>query len=127
MTLVDTANGILMAYAYAWAGEDPAQKLLYNLLLTLLSALVALAVGLIEALGVVQHELGLGGTFWSMIANVNEHFELLGYGVIGLFALAFLVGVIAVRRVPRVQRVTPTEALQKYVAEGNFIDRSGME
>ena len=51
----------------------------------------------------------------------------LGYGVIGLFALAFLVGVIAVRRVPRVQRVTPTEALQKYVAEGNFIDRSGME
>ena len=26
MTLVDTANGILMAYAYAWAGEDPAQK-----------------------------------------------------------------------------------------------------
>ena len=48
MTLVDTLDGILMQKAFGWASLKPQRRLLYNFSLTLLSALFALAIGLIE-------------------------------------------------------------------------------
>ncbi|WP_455566503.1 HoxN/HupN/NixA family nickel/cobalt transporter [Nocardia gamkensis] len=48
MTLLDTADGVLMRFAYGWAYADPARKLRYNLSITALSVLVAVGVGTVE-------------------------------------------------------------------------------
>lgn len=48
MSLVDTADGILMLGAYGWAFVNPARKLYYNVTMTAASVLVALAVAVVE-------------------------------------------------------------------------------
>src|ERR1700686_4506751 len=53
MSLVDTTDGILMLGAYGWAFVKPMRRLYYNVVITLVSVLVALIVGAIEAASVV--------------------------------------------------------------------------
>jgi nickel/cobalt transporter (NiCoT) family protein len=45
MVLLDTADGLLMSFAYGWASGDPARRLRTNGILTGLSVAVALAAG----------------------------------------------------------------------------------
>ena len=91
MALVDTADGILMLGAYDWAFVKPIRKLYYNLTVTSVSVLVALLVGGIETLGLIADRLGLDGPAWRALAVVNDHFGLFGGGIVGVFALAWLV------------------------------------
>src|SRR5690349_14939308 len=67
MCLVDTTDGILMLGAYGWAFVKPVRKLYYNLNITLVSVLVALVVGGIEALSIVSSQLNLSGGFWNFL------------------------------------------------------------
>jgi high-affinity nickel-transport protein len=91
MSLVDTSDGILMLAAYGWAFIRPVRKLYYNMTLTLVSVLVAVLVGGIEALGLVGDRLALTGPFWRGVGALNDHFGLIGYLIIGLFAASWLV------------------------------------
>lgn len=90
MALVDSADSVLMTGAYRWAQVRPARKLYYNLTITSASVLVALLVGGMEALNLLAEQLGLEGGAWDFIAQVNEHFGLLGYLIIGLFVITWL-------------------------------------
>lgn len=90
MALVDTIDGILMLGAYGWAFQKPMRKIFYNLTITSLSVAVAVLVGGIETLGLLQEKLGYGGLFWDGVARLNENFGLLGYGIIGLFIFGWL-------------------------------------
>jgi high-affinity nickel-transport protein len=89
MTLVDTADGVLMLGAYGWAYRNPVRKLLYNLTITSVSVLVALAVGGVETLGLVASQLRLEGAFWNAVADLNENFGALGYGIVALFVASW--------------------------------------
>ena len=93
MSLVDSADGALMLGAYGWAFVKPVRKLYYNLTITAVSVLVALAVGGIETLGLIGDKLELHGAFWDAIGALNDNFGLLGYGVIGLFVASWLVSI----------------------------------
>ena len=97
MSLIDTTDGILMLGAYSWAFVKPVRKLYYNLTITLVSALVALLVGGIETLGLLGSELNLRGWFWDRVGAINDNFGLLGYGIIAVFVLAWLVSVAVYR------------------------------
>jgi high-affinity nickel-transport protein len=90
MALLDTADGILMLGAYGWAFIEPRKKLYYNLCITLISALAALLVGALEALGLVGDRLGLTGGVWSAVATINGQFGLLGVALVGLFAFGWM-------------------------------------
>lgn len=89
MALVDAADGVLMLGAYSWATVQPMRRLFYNLTITFLSVVVALAIGTLEALNLLADRLSLQGAFWSWIGAVNDHFGLLGFGIVGLFAGAW--------------------------------------
>jgi nickel/cobalt transporter (NiCoT) family protein len=93
MSLVDSADGALMLNAYGWAYLKPVRKLYYNLTITAVSVLVALAVGGIETLGLIGDRFELRGPFWDAIGALNDNFGLLGYGVIGLFVASWLVSI----------------------------------
>jgi nickel/cobalt transporter (NiCoT) family protein len=90
MTLVDTADGVVMLAAYEWAFVKPMRKLYYNMTITLVSVLVALAVGGIEVLTLIRNKFGLAGAFWESIAAAGANFNTLGLVVIGLFLVAWL-------------------------------------
>ena len=61
MTLVDTTDSVLMVGAYGWAFVKPIRKLYYNLTITAVSAVVALLIGSVEALGLIAtHKQALG-------------------------------------------------------------------
>jgi len=97
MTLVDTTDGVLMLGAYGWAYRNPIRKLFYNLTITSVSVLVALVVGGIETLGLIAGQFHLHGVFWDAIAELNDNFGLLGYGIVGLFVVSWGISFIVYR------------------------------
>jgi high-affinity nickel-transport protein len=100
MALVDTADGVLMLNAYGWAFTKPLRRLTYNLTITFVSIVVALAVGGIEMLGLVNERLGPSGRFWDSIGRLNDHAEILGFVIIGVFVSAWI-GALALYRYRR--------------------------
>jgi high-affinity nickel-transport protein len=93
MSLVDTTDNILMLSAYGWAFVKPVRKLYYNLTITFVSVLVAFAVGGIEALGLLSEHFKLRGAPWTLIGRLNNNFGLLGYVIVGLFVVSWMVSV----------------------------------
>jgi high-affinity nickel-transport protein len=105
MSLVDTTDGILMLGAYRWAFVRPMRKLYYNITITFVSVVVAVLIGGIEVLGLLQDNFGLKGPFWNSIGSLNEHFGLLGYIVIGIFIVSWIVS-IAIYKLRRYDDIT---------------------
>ncbi|HEY1884026.1 MAG TPA: HoxN/HupN/NixA family nickel/cobalt transporter [Candidatus Cybelea sp.] len=104
MSLLDTTDGVLMLSTYGWAYVKPMRKLYYNMVVTLISVLVALIVGGIEAFGVFAQRLGLSGSPWNALAAVSNNFGVLGFVIVGVFAASWLVCV-AVYRLRRYDRL----------------------
>ena len=76
MSLLDTADGAFMAYAYGWAFANPVRKVYYNITVTTLSVAVALGVGGLELLQLVAR---------STWFDLNE----IGYVIVALFVLTW--------------------------------------
>ena len=93
MSLIDTSDNILMLGAYGWAFVKPIRKLYYNLTITSVSVIVALVVGGIEALGLLAGQFHPKGTFWNAVIALNANFGVLGFFIIGLFALSWIISI----------------------------------
>lgn len=91
MALVDTADGALMMGAYQWAFVKPIRKLYYNITITLVSAIVAIVIGGIEVIALLGDKLGFTGGLWSLATGLGEHFNSLGFFIVGLFAACWLI------------------------------------
>ena len=98
MSLVDLFDGLLMTWAYGWAVIDPVSKLAFNLFLTGVSAMIAILVAVVEVLGCLQSTLNLSGSLWDVIADVNNHFEYLGYFIVALLGTSTLIAVFLFQR-----------------------------
>ena len=97
MSLIDTTDGVLMLGAYNWAFIKPIRKLYYNLTITMVSVLVAILIGGIEALGLVGDQLNLTGWFWKMVSALNANFNGLGFLIIGVFIVAWVSSIVIYR------------------------------
>ncbi len=97
MCLVDTSDSILMLGAYGWAFVKPIRKLYYNLTITAVSVAVAVIVGGIEALGLVGDRMDLAGGFWDAIGTLNNNSGAIGYLIVGVFVLSWLISFIVYR------------------------------
>ena len=91
MSLADTTDGVMMLGAYDWAFVKPMRKLYYNMTITLVSVVVAVLIGGIEALGLLGDQLDLKGVFWDGVGALNDNFNNLGFVIIGVFVAAWLV------------------------------------
>ena len=94
MSLMDTTDGVLMLGAYGWAFVKPMRKLYYNLNITLISVIVALVIGSLEVLIIVENELNLSGPFWDQVGNLNANFGLLGVFIVLLFVASWVISTI---------------------------------
>ncbi|MGH9741296.1 MAG: HoxN/HupN/NixA family nickel/cobalt transporter, partial [Candidatus Acidiferrum sp.] len=93
MSLIDTTDNVLMLGAYGWAFVKPIHKIYYNMTITFVSVIVALVVGGIEALGLLAQQMNLQGAFWDLVGRLNNNFGTLGYFIIGVFAMSWVVSV----------------------------------
>jgi nickel/cobalt transporter (NiCoT) family protein len=97
MSLVDTADGVLMLGAYGWAFANPLRKLYYNLAVTGMSVVVAALVGGIETLGLLAGKLGLAGGAWDAVNAANDNIGLLGGVIIAAFVASWALAALAYR------------------------------
>ncbi|MDE3172580.1 MAG: HoxN/HupN/NixA family nickel/cobalt transporter, partial [Gemmatimonadota bacterium] len=97
MSLVDTTDSVLMVGAYGWAYAKPIRKLYYNMTITFVSVVVALLVGGIEALGLVAARWNLHGWLWSAVERLNDDFGSIGYLIIAVFVVSWLVSALVYR------------------------------
>lgn len=93
ISLVDTLDGHLMLGAYGWAYLKPMRKIYYNMTITLMSVVVAVLISGVEGLGLLADKLSLQGPFWDLVGEMNDHFGMLGYLIIAIFVLSWLVSV----------------------------------
>jgi high-affinity nickel-transport protein len=100
MCLADTADGVFMNAAYGWAFARPVRKVFYNITITTISVAVALIIGTIELIGVLADQAHI--TTGPLAAIAGIPLDYAGYGIVGLFVLAWIVA-LAVWRFGRVE------------------------
>ncbi|MGW0250805.1 HoxN/HupN/NixA family nickel/cobalt transporter [Nocardia goodfellowii] len=101
MTLFDSLDGSFMSYAYDWAFAKPVRKIYYNLVITGLSVAVALLIGGQEIISIFVEKLQIEAGPVAWIGNLD--LGALGYIIVGLFVLTWVVAV-AVWRFAGVER-----------------------
>ncbi len=84
MSLIDTADGLVMLKAYGWAKLQPARKLAYNMTITLISAVAALLIAGIETLSIASSSFGPSGSVWGVAAAFNANASALGLTILAL-------------------------------------------
>jgi high-affinity nickel-transport protein len=97
MSLMDTTDSVLMSGAYGWAFRKPIRKLYYNMTITTLSALVALVIGGIETAGLISEKYHLKGALWDELSVLNGHWGTIGFGIVAIFIVCWLVSTIVYR------------------------------
>jgi high-affinity nickel-transport protein len=91
MSLLDTIDGCFMNFAYGWAFSKPVRKLYYNITITGLSVAVALIIGTIELISILTEKTGITSGPLAAIANVS--LDLVGYAIVVLFVLTWVIAV----------------------------------
>lgn len=91
MCLVDTTDGVLMLGVYGWAFVKPFRKLFYNMMITLISFMLAFFIGGIEALSIISNEMNLSNGIWYYVNHLSAHMGNLGYYIIGVFILSWII------------------------------------
>jgi high-affinity nickel-transport protein len=89
MSLLDTIDGTFMNFAYGWAFSKPVRKVFYNIAITGLSVVVAMAIGTIELGGLLASKLQAQGPFWSWVEAID--LNQLGFIIVGLFVATWAV------------------------------------
>jgi high-affinity nickel-transport protein len=100
MSLLDSIDGCFMNFAYGWAFSNPVRKVYYNITITGLSVAVALVIGGIEIASIVAEKAGItsGPLAWAAGLDLNN----VGYAIVGLFVLTWVVA-LAVWRFARIE------------------------
>jgi high-affinity nickel-transport protein len=101
MSLLDTADGCFMNFAYDWAFARPIRKVYYNLTITGLSVFVALFIGTVEFLGLIGQEVHLGGGFWAFMQGFD--INKAGFVIVGVFVVTWAVA-LSVWRFGRIEQ-----------------------
>ena len=101
MSLLDGLDGVFMCFAYGWAFLRPVRKVFYNITITSLSVVVALVIGVIELISILTDRLGITSGPLAAIADLD--LDYVGFVLVGLFVLAWVVA-LAVWRFGRIEQ-----------------------
>lgn len=88
MSLFDTMDSAVMVKAYSWATVNPVRKVYYSLTVTGISVMVAVVIGGIELVGLLDEKLGLHDPVTDWVAGIE--LENVGYVVVGTLVVAWL-------------------------------------
>ncbi len=100
MSLLDSIDGSFMNFAYGWAFAKPVRKIYYNITVTALSVAVALVIGVVELLSILTDKLDVTTGPLAAIGAID--LEFVGYWIVGLFVVTWVVA-LAVWRLGRIE------------------------
>ena len=89
MSLFDTLDSAVMVRAYGWASVNAIRKVYYNLTITGLSVMIAVMIGGIELVGLMNEKLGLRDPLTGWIAAID--LENVGYIIAGTLVLVWII------------------------------------
>ncbi|MDO7868311.1 HoxN/HupN/NixA family nickel/cobalt transporter [Nocardioides jiangxiensis] len=92
MVLGDSIDGVVMSRAYEWSSLDPARRIVYNMVVTTLSVLIALTIGTVLLLQLVADELSPAWLTW--VEKVN--LDYVGFAIVAVFVAVWATGVTVV-------------------------------
>ncbi len=95
MSLLDSIDGTFMNFAYGWAFLKPVRRIYYNIVITSLSVAVALVIGCIEIVSILTERLEVTSGPLAWIAQID--LEHIGFLIVGLFVVAWIVAVLVWR------------------------------
>jgi high-affinity nickel-transport protein len=95
MCLMDTIDGVFMTAAYGWAFAKPVRKVFYNITITAISVAVALIIGTIELVSVITDQADITSGPLAAIASIPLDYA--GFGIVGLFVVAWLIALLVWR------------------------------
>jgi high-affinity nickel-transport protein len=84
MMLVDSLNATMMIGAYTWGSDRRVSRLRYNVVITLMSSLVAIFIGSVQAIGMLAEHFSPTGQLNAYIASIQDHMSNLGYYMLGI-------------------------------------------
>jgi high-affinity nickel-transport protein len=93
MCLFDTIDGVLMNYAYGWAFVTPARRVYYNVVITVMSVVIAVVIGTVQLVAALAH----GFDWRSPLLAWFESLEFLGYAIAGTLLGTWLIAVVVWR------------------------------
>ncbi|KAL1628197.1 hypothetical protein SLS54_001767 [Diplodia seriata] len=87
MCLLDTADGALMMSLYTSASlaRDRVAILYYSIVLTVVTVIVALVIGVIQLLTLVLNVAEPTGRFWDGVERAGDSYEIIGGSICGSF------------------------------------------
>ncbi len=88
MSLMDSLDGSFMSLAYGWACSKPVRNAYYNIAVTALSVMVAMAVGTVQLGGMAAEHLHISGSFWAWLRGIDVN--LLGFVIVGIFLATWI-------------------------------------
>jgi high-affinity nickel-transport protein len=96
MSLLDAADGIMMIGVYGWALARPTRRLVYNLIITTLSVVVALLIAGLGLIGLLAKGGDAAEDTTSSFINIDM--TTFGCAVVASFAVAWLIAAVLNRR-----------------------------
>lgn len=95
MCLLDTIDGALMMALYTSTAfaKDPIAILYYSIVLTVITVIVALIIGVIQLLSLILNIAQPTGRFWTGVAVAGDHYDIIGGAICTSFILFGLLSV----------------------------------
>lgn len=97
MCLMDTTDSVMMSGAYRWAFSSEHSKLYYNLIVTTVSVLSALMIGLTELIHFLPDKLKTSISILNVLQNID--YSSFGYILVGTFIVLWLLAYVITKRV----------------------------
>ncbi|KKA26822.1 hypothetical protein TD95_000781, partial [Thielaviopsis punctulata] len=99
MCLLDTTDGALMMALYTSKAfsRDRVAILYYSVVLTGITIVVALFIGIVQVLNLIQNTANPTGPFWDGLSRLSDHFDVVGGSICGLFLVVGLGSILVYR------------------------------
>lgn len=120
MCLIDTTDGALMMALYTSTSlaRDQIAILYYSIVLSVVTIIAAMAIGIIQALTLVLNVANPEGPFWDGVESAGDHYDIIGASICGSFIVFGILSVLLYRpwrrRIDRKRRIVQVE-----VEDGN--------
>ncbi|KAL9058849.1 MAG: hypothetical protein Q9206_001758 [Seirophora lacunosa] len=89
MCLLDTVDGALMMAMYTSTAlaKDRIAILYYSIVLTVVTVIVAVVIGFIQLLSLIQNVAEPTGRFWEGVSVAGDHYDVIGGAICGSFVV----------------------------------------
>ena len=92
MCLLDTLDGALMLTLYTSTSlaKDPIAILYYSIVLTVITVMIAVVIGVIQLLTLILHVAEPTGDFWGGVDSAGQHFDIIGRQPFAFYSLSVI-------------------------------------